>query len=205
MIQTESARIFQNNCKSDGRLNDEKGDSGRNLKSKYTKIRNSNLLQTISSPPNRIKRNEFEPLRCSFKSSVKHLICNGFNGKSVDCEASKVELNGSLPSFKLFAISSKPIGESFQVKFSLYPQNSRNPYFLDTELTDKLLKRSISYSIYFSGQYPDNGLRILKPICWKHLIDLFSEMSVFSSSFSIKKETGHLVQVDTSVGILTID
>ena len=170
---------------------DENDDADHDFKTKYS---------------TRVKRNEIkEPLKCSFINSLKRLICNGINGKSVDCESSKVELNGSLPSFKLFGISSKPIGESFQLKFSLYPQNSNNAYFLDTQLNDKLLKRTIEYSIYFSAQYSDNGFRILKPICWKHLIDLITEMSVYSNSFSVIKETGGVVHMDTSVGRLIVD
>ena len=193
------------NCVDNRQLfNNERGDHGEG--NEYLIQSEPHGVQFNKRKRGDSRRNEIKtPLKCSFISSTQSLICISSIGerKSVNCDASNVvESRGN--SFKLFSISSIGVGKSFQVKFSLYPQNIIKTSFLDTEFYDQTLNRTMQYSIYFSSQYADYGIRVMKATCWKKLIDMFTEMAIYAKFSSVVKKTGETVRV-SSVATLLFD
>ena len=85
--------------------------------------------------------------------------------------------------------------------FSVYPLKSGMKGFLDSES-----KESHSLSIYLSISVKKNGLRIQEPLCWKKMLDTFSEEEKSRKLDSIKviKEDGtsERVNVIASLSLL---
>ena len=62
--------------------------------------------------------------------------------------------------------------------------------FMDTRVVDPVLQKSFTYSLYHLPQYTDSGIRVKKPICWKKVIDLLSEVTLKVETIPVLKEDG---------------
>lgn len=76
--------------------------------------------------------------------------------------------------------------------------------FYDTNSIDLVLKKNITYSLYFSLKYNNNsGIRVEKASCWKKLIDFFSSSPV-AHRFSVKTIDDKILNV-MSYGFLKLN
>ena len=98
-------------------------------------------------------------------------------------------------------IGQTPIGDAKSaqqelLKYLLYPKTINQTGFNDTKIEDTIFKKTFSYSLYFSKQYADSGIRVMQSQCWKDLINLFSNTMIKGETISIVKQN----KVDSVVG-----
>ena len=63
-------------------------------------------------------------------------------------------------------------------KYALYPKIIDQTGFSDTKLEDPISKKISSFSLYFSEQSTESGLRVMQNKCWRDLITLLSNPSI---------------------------
>ncbi len=121
----------------------------------------------------------------------------------MECSATKIADDRSSIAFKNFGISSMPLGDwgmkPDEIKFSLYPQQTKSSSFLDTIFIDPTRSnKQFTYSLYFSKKYTDNGIRIENQDCWKKFVDLFPILSTHAQSLQVSKsDSSEQIQVRT--------
>ena len=118
----------------------------------------------------------------------------------LECSAIRITDDLSLTAFKMFGISSMPIGDwtmkPEEIKFSLYPQQLNSTNYLDAVSTDSMRSnKKFTYSLYYSKKYTDNGLRFENKACWEKFIDLYPILSAHVHTISVIKQDSSMLKV----------
>jgi len=77
-------------------------------------------------------------------------------------------------------------------KVHLYPHYTETADNLDMNL---LISTATNYSIYYSQDDYNKGVRVLEKSCWNQLLELFSSKSIITDNISLANKNGDRIKI----------